>query len=188
MDPIIDNDLYKEEDKQVVYGTVMPRFWAIVIDGFVLLPVTIPMLFLNFIYWKSVPLFIVGSIINILYKPFCEYMFGMTVGKKMMKLRVQTYDFESINVGEALSRNIFNLLSGVLTVVLSVPLFSDPDFLKISTVIDYTEYMQHYPILDRLNIAMFPVLMIEMVFLSTDLRRRSLHDRIARTVVVKLSK
>jgi uncharacterized RDD family membrane protein YckC len=185
MDPIIDNDFLKNEEKEITYATLMPRFWAMVVDGFVMLPITIPFTFLNILYWKSWPMYLVGSLLTLLYKPFCEYKYGMTVGKKVMKLRVLSEGLEKINLPEALSRNIFNILPEILTIVFTYPLFGDPEFLKISSLVEYSTYMQSYTILERLNWTMFPVLLIEIVFVATDPRRRSLHDRIARTVVVK---
>ncbi len=188
MDPIIDKDLYGENSKEVVYANFGARLNALIIDGLVILPITLPLTFVNILYWKSQSLFVLGSLLGLIYKPLCEYLWSTTAGKKIVGLRVLTYDLERINLFEALLRNIFRLVTGVLTLLVTLPMFQMQEFQNIKTVVDYSTFMSQIDVLSRMNLVLFPVMVAEVILLVSDFRRRSLHDRIARTVVVKESK
>src|SRR5690349_6236372 len=98
--PISDN--YAQS---VVYAGFWIRLGALFMDGLVLSPVLAAGYF-NLLQWKSIPLLIIFTFIQIGYSPFFEYHYGATLGKMALRLKVVNSAYQKINSTEALMRNI----------------------------------------------------------------------------------
>src|SRR5690242_1599640 len=107
---ILDEKPIARNESAVVYGGFWIRFGAIIIDGIILSPVAFGLLYFNATMWKSMPILILGSLVQIAYKPFCEIYYGATLGKMALKLKVVNYEYNSINTVEGLGRNVFGIV------------------------------------------------------------------------------
>ena len=141
MENILDNTLIEEQNTQIIYGSFWPRLWALMLDGLIFIPLYI-VVFFNMLDWKSIPLMIVISIIPIIYKPYWEFRYGTTIGKKAMKLRVTNINYERPNLQEVLLRNIFYITFGILNIIFSVLIFSMPEFADITEFLEYGKINQ----------------------------------------------
>lgn len=184
MENILDNTILEEQSEQIIYGGFWSRFWALLLDGLIFSPLYIGVFF-NMLNWKSAVLMVVFSIIPIIYKPFWEYKYGTTIGKKAMKLRVVNLQYEKANLQEVLLRNIFYIGFGLLNIILYLTVFANPDFA------DITEFME-YGMINKLSTALVWVsylssfiYLVEFIMLVIDEKKQSLHDRIGQTYVIK---
>lgn len=184
MENILDNTLIEEQNNQIIYGGFWPRLWALILDGLIFIPLYI-VVFFNMLDWKSIPLLIVLSILPIIYKPFWEFRYGTTIGKKAMKLRVTNLNYERPNLQEVLLRNIFYISFGVLNIIFSVLIFSMPEFADITEFLEYGKINQLSSGATMLSYCSSIIYLIEFVMLVIDDKKRSLHDRIGQTYVIK---
>ena len=183
-------DLLSENELNIQYSGFWPRFFALMIDGLVL-TILAPLSYYNTFVWQSVPLLILLFIIQIVYKPFFEYKYNATPGKMALGIKVVNHEFEKPGFIEVLSRNIFQIMFTIIFMLINVykmnhPVFSrslynDNDFLS--------EYSSPTWSLDNIILAVeffiFAIFLIDTVFLITNDERRSLHDRIGKTYVIK---
>jgi uncharacterized RDD family membrane protein YckC len=174
------------EETTSVYGGFKDRLFALLLDGLVLSPLILTD-YLNRTGLKSIFVLTLVFIISLAYKPLLEFKYGATVGKKALKLLVVNLEQGNISLGQAVLRNIFDIVSRCLTFALSLTIYTSTGFSSVTTNTEYA----------RLQTATFNIIpytflylalyIAEIILLQTDKKRRSLHDRIAGTYVVKSS-
>src|ERR1700676_5018267 len=92
------NSIFRESD--IKFATFWSRFGASLIDGFIISFAVIPVTYYNVTSWKIPSLFVIASLIEIIYKPFLEYRYGATLGKMVLGLRVVGHSFEKVTLKE----------------------------------------------------------------------------------------
>ncbi len=167
-----------------VYATFWARAGALLLDFLIVSPVTILSIY-NFILFKDSLLLILLAIIGLLYRPFFEYKYGATPGKMLTKLSIVNYDLQKITLKQALLRNIFHIISGVISFAVSITMAQSPEFANATTYTSYAVLAGTNQIQSWNSKITGVIFIIEIIFLLRDNRNRSLHDRIAETVVIK---
>lgn len=180
----MENVLAEFEERSVIYGTFWQRFLALFIDGLLLSPA----LFIdwyNKTEWKNSLLLIVVALLATIYKPFMEYTYGATLGKKAINLIVVSKDFEKPALRNILLRNIFDIGQRLLTLVIILMVFSMPQFQVITSIKEFSNLQR--TVINPLWITIAPTVLviIEIIFILTDAQKRSLHDRIGSTLVIR---
>jgi uncharacterized RDD family membrane protein YckC len=127
-----ENVLNEFEETASPFASFKDRAFALLIDGLVLLPVTAVMWF-DKSTWKSQSIFIIVALIQLLYKPFCEYKYGATIGKRAMKLLVVNKVFTKAGLQEVVVRNIFNIISGIFFSGITLIVFNTPAFAAVNS-------------------------------------------------------
>src|SRR6476469_3524404 len=167
------------------YGKFWPRFGAQVLDTLVLLPITLPLSIYNITDWKSNTILIVITLISVAYKPFMEYKYGATLGKMGVQLKVVDYHLQKPSVTNILLRNLPFILMGILSFSTSWSVYHTEGFTDIETYSDYTEFIAENELKSGLmGLAYLLFFFIESVFLWSDDHKRTLHDRLGKTLVV----
>ena len=144
------------------YNTFWPRFWASFIDYFVLLLVYYLILAILRMIFGGYPLILslMGTLLSFGYSIWFHWKYGQTIGKMLMGIKVVRYDSEGrLEPTHALLRDAPYLL---LTTVCY--LIGDADWLNWVTL--------GWGLVDTLTTL-------------TNNKRRSVHDYIAGTVVVR---
>ncbi|UEG51123.1 RDD family protein [Ferruginibacter lapsinanis] len=167
-----------------IYATFMQRVWGSVIDMLVLSPIVILNMFNNN-YWKSLPLMFIVGIIGIVYKPLLEFKYGATVGKMAMKISVLNYEFQKIQLSHSLMRNIFHILPGIYSLIVAYLVFQMPEFATTRSLDGYSKLSSSIIDMNFYSVAISIVYITDIIFLFSDSKRRTLHDRIGQTFVVR---
>ena len=171
-----------------VFGTFTVRLAAALVDLLVLAPVS----FLAYYYTVHQPaLYAVLSLglVQAVYKPTLEKVWGYTVGKYFLKLRVvSAADFGPISWNQTLIRWLPWAIAFYASVFTTIRAFQDPNFGGFADYQEYFDYVRDSPlgqstILALLNNA--PVM--SAVFIVGDPLMRALHDRWAGTYVIRTS-
>ncbi len=178
-------DLLTEPELSVIYGSFWPRFWALLIDGLIL-SVLAPLTIFNKTEWKNLFLLIIVSVIQFTYKPFFEFVYGATPGKMALRLKVVNYEFQKATLEQIIIRNIFQILSGLIVLSISIYAFTQPEFFSISTLQQFSRLGYTETATFLWEGLMFILLVIDLIFLVSSTDYRSLHDRMAKTFVVKI--
>jgi uncharacterized RDD family membrane protein YckC len=163
----------------IIYGSVPRRILATFIDFFILLLVYLAVL-------KNISILRIDIFLNLsvllsyFYKPFFEYQFGATPGKKLMMLSIINERGGKPDLKEILLRNILHLGFGSIYVGTSLGLFILQDQPLNETIPGLLQYIQlvAYP-------AALVLYAANVIYIFTDLKKRSLQDRIANTFVIK---
>lgn len=173
-----------EEEISVKYGGFWERFGALFLDGLILLPFTLLNLY-NHTAWKSLPVLLILNILPLVYKPLLEYLYGATPGKKALSLTVVNTGYGKLNAQEAVLRNIFGIVLGMVSIVMSVLLFTNPHFAEVHTMADYAALEKEIGFSTLFSGSFGVIYIVDAIVLAVDKQKRSLHDMIAKTYVIK---
>jgi len=184
METILDTNVSDNKDRPVIYGTFRKRFGALFIDGLVLMPIT-GLVMYNMFAWKSPFVLVFISLISLVYKPLLEYKYGATLGKMAIKLTVVNTAYEKVNLAESLTRNVFAILLGIFSIITTLLLFNAPGFEDATTFTGYSALSRASSLNTGYSIFAFTIYLVDCIFLWSDDRKRSLHDRIASTYVIE---
>ena len=174
------------EGTQKTYATFWERLLALLIDGLIIGVITFPINYFNETIFKSFSLFVIFALVGMIYKPFLEFKYGATLGKMVMKISIVTTSFEPINLTQAILRNAFVLASNIYGIVLTLIIFSSPNFANVTTFTEYNALSVSFT--SHWAIGGYSLLtLIDVICLLADNQKRSLHDRIGQTLVIKKS-
>jgi uncharacterized RDD family membrane protein YckC len=178
-----DNHGYKEE---IEYAGFWLRLGAAFVDTLVMAPIIALSLYNQF-DTKSIILLYALTVLSILYKPLMEWRFGATVGKMAFKLKVLNEDLKPISIDQGFGRYIPWGISAVLQLMAANFIFSDPGFNAADTFMEIGVIAQRSPLTNISNI--YNILFVIIVgSLIIDKKSRGFHDKIAKTVVIKIAK
>lgn len=158
------------------YNTFWGRFIAVIIDSIILSPIT----FIEAYYEDTTDptLFIIisalSSFIIILYFAVLHAIYGQTIGKRLMDIKITDID-EVTLLG--FKRSLIRELPWIITSVgiITYSLFQfDLNRLKS----DYNNWM---------SITSISWMVIELITMLSNQKRRALHDYLAKSVVIKLN-
>ncbi len=182
------DDAFNEKplnDNKVIFATFWTRVWASLIDGLIIMPIVLPLMFYNMSTWKSIPALIVMTIIPPAYKIFMEYTYGATLGKMAQRIVVVNYDFEKPSFEAICLRNIVGIVSGAASFLSMLYIFSLPEFKDITGFMEYSRFMQTKTQVTTVNNIISLAFMIDVLMMLSDKQNRTYHDKIGKTYVVK---
>jgi len=168
--------------ENVRFAGFWTRVAASILDSFILIPI----LFLgvyNMMSWKSLPLYIVLQVAALIYKPWMEAEYGATLGKMATKIKVVNTDYQDINLQQSLNRYLFYFANSFMGLVGGFMLFMEEEFMELTDFYDIADLQAKIgtPEIDQfLGLLIF----VSCIFCASDLKKQTLHDKIAKTYVV----
>ena len=153
------------------HETLGKRFGAMILDFFVLVPVTIVITFvLVFIDRHLIALSsILSGFISVLYYILMHYHYGQTVGKMIVNVKVLDASEASINFGQSILRSLPQLIPVMFAVSFSTADNSETAEFWARTVYAFSGAFY----------------LIDALVCAASEKHRALHDFIAGTVVVR---
>jgi uncharacterized RDD family membrane protein YckC len=185
MDTLLDDVFNDKPRGQAVYATFWVRVAAVLVDTSLLLLVMMPLTYYNVISWKSMSALIAINGIGLVYKPLMEYKYGATLGKMLMRIIVVNYDFEKPSLMEVCIRNIINVISSVVSLGMTLYLFSLPESKDITGFLDYQQLLGKMTVSTNFNNLISLAYLIDVLMLFSDKHLRTYHDKLGKTYVVK---
>ena len=176
-------DSYEIESKQgeVEYAGFWIRFGASIIDGFVLAPITILMIY-NFTSIKSLGLAILIVLAMAIYKPLMEFKYGATVGKRAVKIRVVNLNYGPIAFNQSITRYSPWIVAHFLNIISLFAIFGHPNFIHVQSFIEYSTFSEEaagsYELLGSI------LLMVVGIIIVFDTQKRGGHDMFAKTYCI----
>jgi uncharacterized RDD family membrane protein YckC len=186
MENLLDDDFENVAQNKVVYASFWRRVGAYLVDAVVFVAV-LPVIFYNMIEWKSVPILISATLLPYLYKVFMEFKYGATLGKMARGILVTNYDFEKPNLSEVIMRNIIGIISGIFSIASMLYMFSLPEFKEVHSFMDYTVFAAKHTssAITGITNLLSLVMMVDVLLLFGDDKKRTWHDKIGKTYVVE---
>jgi uncharacterized RDD family membrane protein YckC len=184
------NDVSHEEsifpEAEIVYSRFWDRLGAFLLDGCIVVALTLPISYFNITTWKIPSLYVLIGLISILYKPFMEIRFGATLGKMIVGLEVVGSDFERVTIVEEVKRLSFYLFPAILQHIITLPVYFSSAF---DSIYNYREFNRHVsatnPSLLWISGIVFVLLFADTVTFFINQPNRALHDVYAGTNVIE---
>lgn len=174
-EPIIDD--FRELPSHVDYVSMLRRFRAMLIDAVLLTIATMIIEYYAEDNLSGLFLLLFGSMIDFLYKVFLEKQFGQTIGKKVVGIAVVREDLGLISWRQAVVRNYYYVIAAVLSVVYDFVFYiSRPG----PSAIAVEDIMGFFFLLSI-------VFLIDCFMMAREVKNQTLHDKWAKTVVVRES-
>ncbi len=183
----IHQDISEKARTHFDYATFWQRTAAVLLDGLIVGLPFAGILYYSF-FIKSLPLFLVCSVIMALYKPLMEGIYGATLGKMIMKIKMVDENFNPISLAQSFGKNAIYLISSILSILTGFEMFQNQDFLEAE---GWAEIMlaqkmasedSAYNIISQ---GWSFLIFFSCMALLFNLKRQTLHDMIAKTFCVK---
>lgn len=185
METTLDQQLIEEQNNHVIYGTFWQRLAALLLDSVVVGGISFPLTSYNISTLKSPIVLVIITVTGLLYKPFMEYKYQATLGKMALNLIVVNQDHKQADLMSILLRNVFHVLPGLASLIISYLLFLTPDFKEVSSFMGYSELLQKDGSMSRYQLFSGLLYITDTIFLLSDNKKRALHDRMGKTYVIK---
>ncbi|HEY2347595.1 MAG TPA: RDD family protein [Puia sp.] len=186
MNESLDNDEPMFPESEIVFAKFWVRFGAMLIDGLITIIIVLPVTYFNVIQWKIPWVYILTSLITIIYKPFMEYQFGATLGKMAVGIKVVGHQFEKVTLQEELRRVSFYIVPNIIQQVLTLNFYFSHQIDSIQNYKDYNNFIvSSNPALYILNIIVVVLFIIDCITFFSNMQNRSLHDLYAGTYVIE---
>lgn len=181
------NTLNETPQKQPVYADIATRFGAAMIDGLILTPLTLGLTYYSLIYAKSYALSLVPSLITLLYKCFMEKNYGATFGKKITGIKIVTENLQALTYEDVFKRNYYYMLAIILVIYNHYILYNMPGLESVTTYMEAAQFQMKLPLTSIiLSYMLSGLFCIDCFFMLNHERNQTLHDRLAKTVAVKI--
>jgi uncharacterized RDD family membrane protein YckC len=166
-------------------ATIRERGIAFLLDRLFVLPFSLGAIYM-LIYLKSLPLTLMCIVAEAAYKPILEGIYGYTLGKKVMKIKVVSQKaFAPITWNQSLLRFTPWALAAYAAIFVMIRYFQTPGVLELETFEQFLEFRIKHPLSDSFLIGMINSLWIfSVMWVFSDPMRRALHDRLGKTLVV----
>lgn len=179
-----EESIFPEAD--IVYSKFWERLGAFLLDGCIVVAVTLPLSYFNITFWKIPSLYILIGLISTLYKPVLECRFGATLGKMIVGLEVVGNDFEKITVSEEVKRVSFYLFPAILQHIITAPLYFSTVFDSVSNYREFNRQVSaNSPSLLWISGIVFVLLFADTAAFFINQPNRALHDVYAGTNVIE---
>jgi len=174
------------DNTDLKFEGLWPRAYAFFIDNVIMGILLAAVTFYNLTFVKSFYLYLSVTLVILFYKPVMEKVYSATLGKMIMNIKVVDYAGEPLSWFQAFLRIIFQIGQFLLVLPFQFAAFSDPVLLETQGFFEYNErFAEDYSGVATISTIMFFIILLEVFFMNTDLQHRTLHDRIAKTYVVK---
>lgn len=183
------NEEYQDYPDPAAIPTVgfLPRLGAAFIDLLVLGPISYGIY--HFMVVQPSIYVVAGlSVLNALYKPLAEAIFGYTVGKYLLKMKVvDRKSNQRITLNQSFTRFLPWAVAAFASLFVLVRVIEAQDFTEVDTLAGYMDYLAKFPLSRNFLVSLlnnFPI--FSAVWIIMDPWKRALHDRWAETFVVKM--
>lgn len=174
-------------ETEIKFAGFGSRFGATMIDSFIILIISMPLTYYNVISWKSPYLFILISVVDIIYKPVLEYRYGATFGKMALGLKVVGRNFEKVTLKEELRRVSFYIIPTILFQIMTLRFYFSPELHTISNFNNYNQFVIYSnPGILWVNGIVLILGAADFFTFFSNTQRQSLHDIYACTYVIDL--
>lgn len=186
MDQVTPEDESMFPEMDIRFAKLGARFGAGLIDGIILMIVTVPVTYYNVTHYKMPLFFILTSLFTVIYKPFMEYRFGATLGKMAVGIQVVGNEFQKVTLREEVRRVSFYLVPNIISEIMMLKFYFSADLKLVETYKEYTTYItSSNPALLWLNGIVFVLLIADAITFLSNEQNRSLHDIYAGTYVIE---
>jgi uncharacterized RDD family membrane protein YckC len=164
------------------------RLFASLIDAIIIGGLTFLVNSINFSIFKSFWIYLLFTLIAMLYKPFMEAKYNATLGKIAMKIEVTDTNYNYIDLQRSLLRSLILIVPSLVYIAAHFFAFNNSYVAESDGVLEFGMRMgEEYPLLTMIASFLSYSALVDVIVYLTDMSKyqRSLKDFIAKTYVVK---
>ena len=176
--------LLELEKRDASYASFGLRLLALFIDGIIVRLFYSAFSYFNLYFLGSISALLITTFAGILYRVIMEYKFAATLGKMAAKIKVVNFELGPPTLKDVLLRNIFGISFSIITFLLALPFIIHSSFMDFGTITLSSLFRGRSFISIANSCLILGLYITEAILVATDYKRRSLHDRIAKTFVV----
>jgi uncharacterized RDD family membrane protein YckC len=184
METVLDENLIEEPKRQVRYAGFWPRFGASVIDMILLIPIVFIIAYFSLTSFGTPWLYIVISILAQAYRPVMETVYGGTLGKLALDLRIVNVNHKKAGLSVILIRNAPYLIPSLISVIVTSFALLQSGVEQVNSIFDMRNLTESSTLLNSLNALMYLFLVVDIIVFFADRYQRAWHDKIAGTFVI----
>jgi uncharacterized RDD family membrane protein YckC len=175
------------ESRYGAYRNFWRRFWGGMVDGLIFHPLT----WIDRWAWHAglsgptlILWFIVANSVGIAYEVILHGLYGQTLGKKLLGVRVCDVSGGKLSMRQAMLRSCFPIVVNGIAILVDLPKVAggvnpyDPETFSFASATVWQLMLLW---------SSLAWLVIELLTMFSNPRRRALHDFIARSVVTRVS-
>ncbi len=184
-DELIDDNLnaLNTASPRIVYAGFWVRVGAALVDVLIQAPL-IALNVYNSFQLKSLSLALLLVIILMIYKPAMEYLYGATVGKMAMKIKVTDKELNPLSLSTAVLRFSPWLLSSVLNLVTTIMLFTKDGFQDITGFMEIAAFQSELGF-EGISSMLGLLVIVSGLTIAFNNNKQGLHDMIAGTYCIE---
>ena len=186
MDIVLDSITHETEIKHVEYASFGARLAALLIDGFITGILSAGIMYVNVETLNEPVFYILSTVLVLMYKPFCEYQYGATIGKMALGLKVVNSYHKKANLKEILLRNIFHIANISCALLIKVPMYYQVPFQSVSSYLELQTYLSSSRLILFNSIVFGVIYLIDIIVYFSNDQIKSLHDKLEERVLSKL--
>lgn len=180
----MDNQL---EEQTVEYASFGIRILARVLDEVVYSLISV-LIFFNIMEFKSIEILLLLAFIRHLYKPLMEYQFGSTFGKMICKIKVVDESYQKISFNQTMIRWVHHFPFAILATLGYIEILDRLKDINFESFIEFNKWLLEYAApSELLQYAQMLVFTFAMFVAFDSQTRRGMHDRLAKTFVIKVA-
>ncbi len=179
---ILDNDNLTKLHS-IEYANFGHRLLAAIVDFFVLIIPICGSLYYSFV-GKNLVFMLICNILMMLYKPLMEGIYGATLGKMALGLKMVDSDNDQIDLTQSFTKNAIYLISGGINIASAFWMFGKDAFLEAEGFLESSQAAQGSPYQSVSMIVSVLILISCLMMLASD-QKQTLHDRIANTFCIR---
>ena len=174
-------------EPQYTLARFWPRFGAYFLDGLIIGSFVLLFNYINFTQLQSFALYLPVTIIGILYKPYMEYKYAATLGKMAFKIKVTDYSLKKISFKQSMLRSLILFIPTLLYIPIYYLAFNNPNVNSTDFNGFNQQITESYPTFFWITSLTYVISLTDLVvyLIDSEKQKRSLHDRIGETLVIK---
>lgn len=184
-DQVLDGDFIKKGTGVDMREARFAGFWvrvvASIIDSLIFIPLSL-VDYLELAHWEMFGVLVFIAVLNMFYKVYMEWKYQATLGKMALKIKVVSEGGGEITFEQSLVRYSLYFMAQLGTLISTYMAYNQYDVF-VSMGIESASEVQNRFLSSTEGFATFPLL-ISCSLVAFDLRRQSLHDKMAKTYVI----
>ena len=185
MDSEILDDVKPRNIRNIEYATFGERLLAVILDIlFTMVPIGGLVLYAYFS--KNIMVLLASTLVGMLYKPIMEGVWGATLGKMVLKIKMVDSNLEQMDLGQSILKNGFYIISSIIAILGNIWLGNSEAFLEAENIMEVSQAASKTPYTVISYIWTAVIVISCFAMLASDLKQ-TLHDKIANVFCIKTS-
>lgn len=179
---VLDNN-HLTNKLNIEYANFGHRLLAVIVDFFVMIIPVAGTFYYGFME-KNLVFMLICNVVMMLYKPVMEGIYGATLGKMAVGIKMVDSDFDQIDLTQSFTKNGIYLISSVVNILSAFWMFGQDAFMEAEGFVESTQAGQGSPYQLVSTLISVLILISCLMMLASD-KQQTLHDRVAGTFCIR---
>jgi uncharacterized RDD family membrane protein YckC len=185
METEILDDNVNNKIRNVQYATFLDRFLAFLLDYIIKIGPLGALFYFGYTE-KNLVLILASSVFGLLYQPLMEGIWGATLGKMIMKIKMVDADLDQIDISQSLLKNAIYIINSVIAILSQFWIAGTDVFQEAEGFMEAMAASEGSPY-GYVSLIWGIVILVSVFMMLGSPEKQTLHDKLANTYCVKNS-